>query len=126
MLHKKEVIVLSIFFFMIMTASTSYDGIVAYMFEELKMPDVGPTSLAVLFISFAVSLVLAPAIKLPIKTQFLIAAAAFPINYLLGLYASLCECKDTIYWLVSIGTAIGGIGNGILWVSQGRYIHLVL
>lgn len=90
MQHKKEIIILSIFFFIILTASTSYDGIITYMFEELKMPDVGPESMAVLYLSFAASLVLTPAIKLSIRTQFLIAGVAFPLNYLLGLYASLC------------------------------------
>lgn len=125
MQHKKEIITLSIFFFILLTASTSYDGIVAFMFEQLKMPDVGPASLAVLYLSFAVSLILAPAIRLPIKTQFLIAGATFPLNYILGLIASLCGCHSTIYWLVSMGTSISGIGNGIIWVSQGRYVHLV-
>lgn len=125
MQHKREIITLSIFFFILLAASTSYDSIVAYMFEQLKMPDVGPVSLAVLYASFAASLIFAPAVRLPIKTQFLIAGFAFPLNYLLALYASLCSCHSTIYWLVSTGTAINGIGNGILWVSQGRYVHMV-
>lgn len=95
------------------------------MFEQLHMPDVGPASLAVLYLSFALSLIFTPAIRLSIKTQFLIVSAIFPLNYALGLYASTCNCHNTIYWLVSFGTSIGGIGNGILWVNQGKYVHLI-
>lgn len=123
--HRQEVIRVGIFFLLLFTADTSYDTILTYMFEQKHMPQVGPTSIAVLYLAFAISLVIAPAVTLPLKMQFLLASLAFIFNYALGFYASTCTQPSIVHLLVSLGTGVAGLANGLLWVSQGRYIHLL-
>ena len=89
------------------------------------MPNVGPSSLAAMYTAFCFSITMSSYLKKSLKIKLCISSLAYILNYVFGLIASLCECKDTIYYLVCTGTALNGLGAGLIWVTQGRYMHLI-
>ena len=54
----------------------------------------------------------------------MIATIAYTLNFSTGLFIPLVETPFK-YMLTCLGAGICGLSAGLLWVSQGRYIHLV-
>jgi hypothetical protein len=99
--------------------------ILTHIYEQESLNAIGPASLACNYTTFIISTILAPACKLKLKTQIIIAAIAYTLNYSSGILASFVASGTLKYTISCLGAAIAGSTGGILWVSQGRYIHLV-
>ena len=126
MAAQKSIVSLGFFFFLLYSADTSCNSIISYIFEELDLPYIGPTSLTVQYLTFIVSLIIAPGVKMKPKQQFLMGSIFHIINYGLAVVASLLSTDSTlVFVLICSGLGIGGFGGGFLWVSQGRYVHII-
>ena len=88
------------------------------------MAAMGPANIAVTYISFIISTLYAPTCPLRIKYQILIGTIAYTLNYSTGLFVPMVTVPFK-YLLTCLGGTIAGLSAGLLWVSQGRYIHLV-
>jgi hypothetical protein len=88
---RTEIVKLSIFFFLLYTADTSCSTIISYIFEKLDLPNIGPTSLAVQYLTFIISLLIAPGVKMKPKKQLLMGSLLHVINYALAIVATLVE-----------------------------------
>jgi len=75
--------------------------------------------------AFILSTIYAPTCKWRIKNQMLIATVAYTINYSTGLIVPIVDLVFVKYLVTCGGSAVCGLTAGLLWVSQGRYIHLV-
>ena len=121
---KKETLKISILFFILFTASNSFLTIRTFIYEQADLNALGPANIAVTYISFIISTLYAPTCPLRIKYQILIATIAYTLNFSTGLFVPMVS-TDIQYALTCLGGAIAGLSAGLLWVSQGRYIHLV-
>ena len=81
-------------------------------------------TLATNYTTFIVSIFCAPALKLPIKIQFLFGAIFYTINYSSGILVSFVDTPWVKFFISCAGAFIAGLSGGPLWVSQGRFIHL--
>ena len=84
----------------------------------------GPANIAVTYISFIISTLYAPTCPLRIKKQILIGTIAYTLTYSTGVLVPLVTIPFK-YLITCLGGAITGLSAGLLWVSQGRYVHLV-
>ena len=120
-----ETIRLGIFIFLHFTPFSSYMTILTQIFEEAGIPGIGPASLGCIYVFFIISTVLAPAVKWSLKNQFLLGACFYTVGYLSGIPASLTDIVPLKFAITCIGASLSGCSAGFLWVSQGRYVHLV-
>jgi hypothetical protein len=74
--------------------------------------------------AFIFSTIYAPSCPWKIKTQFILATIAYTFNFATGLFIPLVDVPIK-FVLTCSGAAVAGLSAGLLWVSQGRYIHLV-
>lgn len=74
--------------------------------------------------AFIFSTIYAPSCTWKIKNQMLIATIAYTLNFATGLFTPLVDVPYK-YVLSCLGATAAGLSAGLLWVSQGRYIHLV-
>ena len=83
-----------------------------------------PTNIAVSYLAFILSTIYAPSCKWKMKYQMLLATAMYTLNYSTGLI--IPHVSTPFKFLTgAIGSGGAGLSAGLLWVSQGRYIHLV-
>ena len=99
--------------------------ILTQIFEEAGIPGIGPASLGCIYVFFIISTVLAPGVKWSLKNQFLLGACFYTVGYLSGIPASLTDIVPLKFAITCIGASLSGFSAGFLWVSQGRYVHLV-
>ena len=98
--------------------------ILTQIYQQANLPGIGPISLSCVYFFFMLSTIIAPAIKLHLKTQFLIAGICYTLSYVSGIFAELTDVAVLKYTISSIGSCLTGSSAGLLWVSSGRYIHL--
>jgi len=98
--------------------------ILTHIYEEAKLPGIGPATLSCNYIAFIISTMVAPAIRLPLKLQLLIGGLAYTLNYSSGIFAAMVDASILKYLISCGGSIIAGMSAGNLWVSQGRYIHI--
>lgn len=91
----------------------------------MKLPKIGPASLMAQYIFVSLSIIITAGIKLSLKKKMLIGALCYIVYYGLIIIAIITKDSSIISWLIPVGSAIDGIGAGLLWVSQGRYVHLI-
>jgi len=75
--------------------------------------------------TFIISTFVAPLVTLPIKTQFIIGSIFYTINFSSGIFVSMVDATWIKYLISCVGAGIAGFSAGLLWVSQGRYIHII-
>ena len=78
---KMETLKLSILFFIMFTACNSVLTIITYIYEQADMAIIGPTNIAVSYLTFVFSTIYAPSCKWKIKNQMLGATIAYTINF---------------------------------------------
>lgn len=122
---KIEVIKLGIFFLFLFTSFTSFMTILTHIYRQLNLDNFGPATLASNYTAFIISTFVAPLVTLPIKTQFLIASVCYTINFSSGIFVSMIDTVWIKYFISCVGAGIAGFSAGFLWVSQGRYIHII-
>lgn len=115
---------LSIFFFLLFTPFSSFMTILSHIYEDAGLPGIGPATLATNYTTFIISTFCAPALKLPIKVQFLLGAIFYTVNYSSGIIVSFVDTPWLKFFISCAGSFIAGLSGGPLWVSQGRFIHL--
>lgn len=120
---KIETLKLSILFFILFTATNSVLTIITYIYEQADLSVIGPTNIAVSYLTFIFSTIYAPSCKWKIKKQMLIATIAYTLNFATGLVIPFASLPFKFVLTVG-GSAIAGLSAGLLWVSQGRYIHI--
>ena len=74
--------------------------------------------------AFILSTIYAPSCRWKIKTQLLVATFAYSFDFAAGLFVPLVSIPLK-YAFACLGATVCGLSAGLLWVSQGRYIHLV-
>jgi hypothetical protein len=121
---KIETLKLSILFFILFTATNSVLTIITYIYEQADLSIIGPTNIAVSYLTFIFSTIYAPSCKWKIKRQMLIATIAYTLNFSTGLIIPFASLPFKFVLTVG-GSAICGLSAGLLWVSQGRYIHII-
>jgi len=122
---REETIRISTFFFLLFTPFSSYMTILTHIYETAHLSAIGPATLSCNYVAFITSTFVAPAIRLPLKVQLMIGALAYTFNYSSGIYASMTDEPVYKYLISCFGSTVAGLSGGLLWVSQGRYIHLV-
>lgn len=122
-LAKRETIKLSILFFILFTATNSVTTIITYIYEQAELGVIGPANIATSYLAFIFSTTYAPSCKWKIKTQMLIATIAYTLNFSTGLFIPLVTLPFK-FTISIIGAVLAGLTAGLLWVSQGRYIHI--
>ena len=121
---KTETLKVSVFFFILFTASNSSLTILTFIYEQANLPALAPTNIAVSYLAFILSTIYAPSCKWKMKYQMLLATAMYTLNYSTGLI--IPHVSTPFKFLTgAIGSGGAGLSAGLLWVSQGRYIHLV-
>ena len=115
---------MSILFFILFTATNSFLTILTFIYEQAELTAIGPANIAVSYMAFILSTVYAPSCPWKIKTQMLIGTLAYTFNFATGLLIPMVSVPFK-YSLTCLGAGICGLSAGLLWVSQGRYIHLV-
>jgi hypothetical protein len=120
---KIETLKLSILFFILFTATNSVLTIITYIYEQADLAIIGPTNIAVSYLTFIFSTIYAPSCKWKIKKQMLVATIAYTLNFSTGLFIPYASLPFKFVLTVA-GSAICGLSAGLLWVSQGRYIHI--
>lgn len=121
---KKETLKISALFFILFTATNSFLTILTFIYEQAELNAMGPANIAITYITFICSTIYAPSCSLRIKTQILIATIAYTLNFASGLFVPMVSTPFK-YVLICLGATVAGLSAGLLWVSQGRYIHLV-
>jgi hypothetical protein len=121
---KIETLKLSILFFILFTATNSVLTIITYIYEQADLSIIGPTNIAVSYLTFIFSTIYAPSCKWKIKRQMLIATVAYTLNFSTGLIIPFASLPFKFVLTVG-GSAVCGLSAGLLWVSQGRYIHII-
>ena len=71
------------------------------------------------------SLVIAPALNKPLKLQLLSGGMFYTLNYSSGIFANMTDSAGLKFLISCTGSGIAGLSAGFMWISQGRYIHLV-
>ena len=99
--------------------------ILTHIYKQLNLTDFGPATLASNYTSFIISTLVAPLVTVPIKLQFLIGSVCYTINFSSGIFVSMIDTVWIKYLVSCSGAAIAGFSAGLLWVSQGRYIHII-
>jgi hypothetical protein len=99
--------------------------ILTHIYKKLDLNDFGPATLASNYSTFIISTFVAPLVTLPIKVQFLIGSICYTINFSSGIFVSMVDTVWVKYFISCAGAAIAGFSAGLLWVSQGRYIHII-
>ena len=121
---RAETLKVSLLFFILFTATNSSLTILTFIYEQANIPALAPTNIAVSYLAFILSTIYAPSCKWKIKHQMLLATAMYTLNYSSGLV--IPHVPTPLKFLTGAFTAAGaGLSAGLLWVSQGRYIHLV-
>jgi len=121
---KKETIKLSILFFILFTATNSVVTIITYIYEQAELAVIGPANIATSYLAFIFSTIYAPSCKWRIKRQMLIATIAYTINYSTGIL--IPHVSLPFKFAISVfGAVLAGLTAGLLWVSQGKYIHII-
>ena len=121
---KIETLKLSILFFILFTATNSVLTIITYIYEQADLSVIGPINIAVSYLTFIFSTIYAPSCKWKIKKQMLVATIAYTLNFSTGLFIPFVSLPFKFVLTVG-GSAICGLSAGLLWVSQGRYIHII-
>lgn len=116
---------LSIFFFLLFTPFSSYMTILTHIYEDSGIPGIGPATLACNYTTFIVSTLIAPILKFSLKSQLLFGGICYTINYSSGILAALTDEAWLKFVISCTGAMVAGLSGGPLWVSQGRYIHLL-
>ncbi len=93
---------LSMFFFLLFTPFSSFMTILSHIYEDAGLPGIGPATLATNYTTFIISTFCAPALKLPIKIQFLFGAVFYTINYSSGILVSFVDTP----WLKFLSPAL--------------------
>ena len=109
---------------MLFTATNSFHTMLTFIYEQEGLTAIGPANIAVTYIAFICSTIYAPSCRLRIKFQIMIATIAYTLNFSTGLLIPLVDTPFK-YMLTCLGAGVCGLSAGLLWVSQGRYIHLV-
>jgi hypothetical protein len=65
--------------------------ILTHIYEDAGMPGIGPATLACNYTAFIISTFVAPALKLPLKTQLLFGGICYTINYSSGILVALTD-----------------------------------
>ncbi len=98
--------------------------ILTHIYEQAGLPGIGPATLASNYIAFIISTILAPACPFTLKTQLLLGGFFYTFNYSSGIFASMTDNSVLKFTISCLGSGVAGLSAGLLWVSQGRYIHL--
>ena len=122
---REQTIRISLYFFFLFTPFSSYMTILTHIYQDAGIPGIGPAALACNYTAFIVSTLIAPSVKWPLKRQLLFAGICYTINYSSGIFATLIDVTTIKYGISCIAAMISGSSAGLLWVSNGRYIHLV-
>lgn len=107
------------------TASSSNHNILIYIFEQLHMENVATIPFFIRYISHLLGSLLAPGFKCNLKTQLIIAAVGMFLNYLICTVVLVTDNPTIILLGITVGYTIEGFAMAILYVSQGRYCHLI-
>jgi hypothetical protein len=110
-------------FFILFTAMNSFLTILTFIYEQASLTAIGPANISISYMAFIVSTIYAPTCKWKIKNQLLVATFAYTINFSTGLFIPFVSTPFK-FVLTCVGAAVCGLSAGLLWVSQGRYIHL--
>lgn len=122
---REETLRISIFFFLLFTPFSSYMTILTHIYETAHLSAIGPATLSCNYVAFIISTFVAPILTISLKKQLVIAGVAYTVNYTSGIFVFLVEEAVYKYLISCLGAVIAGCSGGLLWVSQGRYIHLV-
>ena len=95
-----------------------------FIYEQAELTAIGPANIAISYLTFIFSTTWAPTCRWQIKTQLTLATLAYTFNFGTGLIIPLVDVLMK-YFLTCLGATVAGLSAGLLWVSQGRYIHLV-
>lgn len=115
---------ISLLFFILFTATNSFLTIITFIYEQADLTAIGPANIAIRYMAFILSTIYAPSCTWKIKNQLLIATLAYTFDFAAGLFVPLVSVPFK-YGLACLGATVCGLSAGLLWVSQGRYIHLV-
>ncbi len=121
---KRETFKLSILFFMLFTATNSFLTILTFIYEQAGITAIGPANISVSYLAFILSTIYAPSCTWKIKTQIMVATLAYTLNFATGLFVPLVSVPFK-FVLTCLGATACGLSAGLLWVSQGRYIHII-
>jgi hypothetical protein len=122
---REETLRLSIYFFLLFTPFSSYMTILTHIYEQADLPGIGPATLISNYVFFILSTVAAPAVRWPLKAQLLFGGCLYTFNYSSGVLAAMTDLPSLKFTISCLGSGLAGCSAGLLWVSQGRYIHLV-
>lgn len=125
MTARGETLRISVFFFLLFTPFNSFSTILTHIYSQEGITDIGPATLASNYICFIISIIVAPACHKPLKLQLLFGAFFFTFNYSSGIFAAMTDKVGLKYAISCSGSGLAGLSAGFLWVSQGRYIHLI-
>ena len=123
--YKKELITLGLFFLLTQTIDTSYNNISTFIFQQHNHPSAGPRALIIRNLLFVLTATLTPAIRVPLKPQFIFGGFISLTVFSLAMLASYISNEMVSIAVRTTATGISGIGNAVLWVNQGRFVHLV-
>ncbi len=77
------------------------------------------------YTGFLLGCIFAPAVKVAYKKQMAFGALMYSCNFSTGIYISSLP-KAWLQYLVAMTiSALAGASGGLLWTSQGIYLHLV-
>jgi hypothetical protein len=99
--------------------------IITHIYEEEKLIGIGPIMLATNYMAFTFTFIFAPACPWKYKTQLLVGAIFYTINYSSGLIVPFIENHTLKYLIAALGAGIAGASGAPMWVSMGGYLHLV-
>lgn len=110
---------------LITTASSSNHNILIYIFEQLHMQHVATIPFLVRYSFVFIGTLLAPGFKCTLKTQLILATTGCFFNYLLSTLVLITNNHTTILLGITLGYTVDGFAMSVLFISQGRYCHLI-
>ena len=99
--------------------------ILTHIYEEANIPGIGPATLACNYSSFIISTLIAPYAKMSLKKQLILSGLCYTLNYSSGIFAAMTDITALKFVISCSASSFAGLSAGFLWVSKGRYIHLV-
>lgn len=116
---------IGIYFFLLFTPFSSYMTILTHIYEVAGLPGIGPATLACNYTTFIISTFIAPILRFPLKTQLLMGGILYTLNYSTGILVANTDVPWLKFFISCMGSGLAGLSAGPMWVSQGRYIHIL-
>ena len=99
--------------------------ILTHIYEDANIPGIGPATLACNYTCFIISTLITPYTKMSLKKQLILSGICYTLNYSSGIFAAMTDITSLKFLISCSASSIAGLSAGFLWISKGRYIHLV-